>query len=315
MEPAIPWVTVWGYGADIRATPGILSVRTGGEVTRYPLADIRHLLIAGGHSLQTSAVSHLMEQGVSISFFDVHGTPAGSVRPPGADAHPLRSAQKSIPVHRLTMSVITASRRARLMLLNELGSSRADGLYYQGELEILADASRELEFLITLPELARVFSLTRDMYYEILSRVIAPELGYRRRERPPYPDPVNAMFAHGYAVLYANVMVAAEGAGLDPGIGALYGGAVPVAKGRGACVLDMMETMTAPLVDRVVVSMAEEDLIRHRYEMSSRCILSEGLMQEFNRRLAATIRQEVVNRVVAEYADAVTSGRTFEPRV
>lgn len=315
MEPAIPWVTVWGYGADIRATPKTLSVRTGAEMTRYPLADIRHLLIAGGHTLQTSAVSHLTEQGISISFFDVHGAPAGSVRPSGTDARPLRSAQKSIPVHRFTMSVITASLRARLMLLNELGSSRTDGLYYQGELEIFADALRELEFLITLPELARVFSLTRDMYYEILSRVVAPELGYRRRERPPYPDPVNAMFAHGYAVLYATAAVATEGAGLDPEIGALYGGAVPVARGRGACVMDIVETMTAPLVDQVVVSMAAEGLISDRYEISSLCILSEGLMQELNCRLAATIRPEFVDRVVAEYANAVASGGTFEPRV
>lgn len=308
MKSSVPWVTVWGYGADIRATRGTLTIREGTSRRSYPLSSIRHLLIAGGHTLETAAVAHLTANNIPVSFFDVHGEPVGMVRPPGYTAFPLRSAQKNIPVHRFAMSVIVSSLKSRMRYLNELGSGREDGLYYKGELEILADASRELEFLITLPELARVFSLTRNMYYEILSRVAAPELGYRRREKPPYQDPVNAMFAHGYAVLYASTAVSVTGAGLDPEMGSLYGTVIPPEMNRGACVMDIMEPLMTPMVDRAVMDMAQKGITAGQYEISSRCLLSEKLMKEYNRRLAESIDSDVLDRAVAEYADAVVSG-------
>lgn len=308
MNPEVPWVTVWGYGADIRATRQTLSIREGTSRSVYPLSSLRHLLIAGGHTLETAAISHLLASGVSLSFFSVHGEPVGSLFPAGCSEFPLLPAQKAMPAHRSAMSVITSSFQSRFRFLNELGAGREDGLYYKGELELLTDASRELEFLITLPELARVFSLTRNMYYEILSRVVAPELGYRRRERPPYPDPVNAMFSHGYAVLYASVAVSVAGAGLDPEIGALYGSVVSPGRSRGACVMDIMESLMTPMVDRVVVGMEQEGLVEGEYEMSSRCILGEDLLGEFNRRLAVSVDSGGIDRVVLAYADAVAAG-------
>ncbi|MDU9376933.1 CRISPR-associated endonuclease Cas1 [Methanocorpusculaceae archaeon Sp1] len=308
MTSEVPWVTVWGYGADIRATPKTLIVRGKTERTAYPLSSFHHLLIVGGHTLETAAVSHLISNNISVSFFDVHGEPVGSIRPVGGDAYPLRSGQKNLPVRSSAMSVITSALKARMMYLNELASGRDDGLFYKGELEILSDASSELEFLITLPELGRIFTLTRNMYYEILSRAVAPELGYHRREKPPYVDPVNAMFAHGYAVLYASVSVAAAGAGLDPEIGALYGNVVPAGKNRGGCVMDIMEPLMTPMVDRVVVGMAAEGRLSRRYEVSSRCIVSERLMNEFNLRLAESVDSAGINRNVRMYADAVSNG-------
>ena len=49
--------------------------------------------------------------------------------------------------------------------LHEL-SEKNPSLYLKGEFEIIAGARSELEFLITLPELARVFTLTKMMYYD-----------------------------------------------------------------------------------------------------------------------------------------------------
>ncbi|HJK03828.1 MAG TPA: CRISPR-associated endonuclease Cas1 [Methanocorpusculum sp.] len=307
MSDAVPWVTVWGYGADIRATRRTLTIREGPVRRSYPLSSIRHLLIAGGHTLETAAVSHLMDNNVPVSFFDIHGEPVGTIRPSGHSAYPLRPAQKSIPVHRFAMSVIITSLKSRMGYLHELGSRRDDGLYYKGELEILTDASHELEYLITLPELSRVFLLTRTMYYEILSRVADPRLGYRRREKPPYLDPINAMLAHGYAVLYASTSVSVAGAGLDPEIGSLYGNVIPPGKNRSACVMDIMEPLMTPMVDRVVMDMAQEGVIAGRYEISSRCLLSEKLMEECNRRFAESINSDDIDRAVSEYAAAITT--------
>ncbi|MDR0438930.1 MAG: CRISPR-associated endonuclease Cas1 [Methanocalculaceae archaeon] len=308
MRDETPWVIVWGYGSDIRATRRILTIRKGTSRRSYPLSSIRHLLIAGNHTLETAAIEHLLANNIPVSFFDVHGESVGAIQPPGYSAPPLRSAQKNVPIHRFAMSVIVSSLKSRMRYLNELGSGCVDGLYYKGELEILTDASHELEYLITLPELVRVFSLTRNMYYEILSRVVAPELGYLRREKPPYLDPVNAMFSHGYAVLYANIAVSVVGAGLDPEIGSLYGHAISLGKNRRACVMDIMESLMTSMVDRVVIDMAQRGLIDGRYEISSRCLLSEKLMTEFNICLTDSINSDVIDQAVMNYINAVKFG-------
>ncbi|HJK01081.1 MAG TPA: CRISPR-associated endonuclease Cas1 [Methanocorpusculum sp.] len=309
MKNEIPWITVWGFGANIRATRGWLTIRERTSRRSYPLSSVHHLLIVGGHTLETASLTHLIANNIPVSFFDVHGEPVGMIRPMGSTAYPLRTAQKNIPIHRCALSIIVSSLKARMYYLNELGSRCNDGLYYKGELEILIDTYRKLEFLITLPELARVFWLTRNMYYEILSRVIAPEIGYRRREKPPYQDPINAMFAHGYAVLYANITVAITGAGLDPEIGALYGTVIPPGRNRCACIMDIMEPLMTPMIDRVVINMALDGLPSGEYEISSRCLLSEKLMKEYNLRLSRSIDLETLNRAVAKYANSVASFR------
>jgi CRISPR/Cas system-associated endonuclease Cas1 len=73
---------------------------------------------------------------------------------------------------------------------------------------------------------------------------------------------VNAMFSHGYAVLYATFALACTGAGLDLSRGALYGVVEPVPGGGGACVLDLMEPAMVPMVDRVIVKWQPGELLR-----------------------------------------------------
>ena len=307
-QAEVPWVVVWGYGADIRATVQMLTVRQNGEVRRYSLDSFRHLLVAGGHTMQTAAIGHLLDKGIAVTFYDAHGMPEGVLHPAGFAGYPLRSMQKAAPVHKYAMAVVTAAYGARMRFLHELAEQKEDGLYYKGELEILTDVGRELEFLITMPEIARAFLLCKNMYYEILSRVVPEELGYHRRERPPYTDPVNALFSYGYAILSANIALAVEGAGLDPALGMLYGSVLPAGRMRSAGVLDLLETAATPMVDRAVVGMAIDGMLAGGFEVNSRCLLAEPVLREMNRRLKDSIDQRVINENVCAYAEAIQTG-------
>ena len=302
----IPWVTVWGFGAEIKSTKDSLLVRQDGKVTRYPFDEVSHLLIAGGHSLNTAVLERLAERRIPVSFFDVHGKPVGGLYGEGGPR--LSAAQREIPVHKFAMATIQDSLGERMRFLNELAESDPSGLFYKGELDILNAARDELNFLVTLPEIGRVFSFTKAMYYEILSRAVPQTLGYRRRVLPPYLDPVNAMFSHGYAVLYATFTLACTGAGLDLSRGALYGVVEPVPGGGGACVLDLMEPAMVPMVDRVIVKMAAGGALEGRYEAAGRCILSEELKTEFTSRLHEAINPALIEENVQRYAGAVKNG-------
>ncbi len=303
----IPWVTVWGYGAEIKSTRDSLLVRQKGTLTQYPLDDMRHLLIAGGHTLHTSVLERLADRGIAVSFFTAHGKPVGGIYGKGAPS--LAAQQRDIPVHKFAMASIRSSLDERLRYINELAEFDPEGLYFKGEFDILNAAREELEYLITLPEIGRAFSLTKTMYYEIIGRKLPKVLGYRRRSQPPFMDPVNVMMSHGYAVLYANFAVACTGAGLDLSRGALYGEIVSAPGGRGGCVLDLMEPATVSMVDRVIIRMAAEGCLDGAYEVATRCLLSNELKEEFMKRLHGSINTTLIAENVNRYAESVKDGR------
>ena len=167
----IPWVTVWGFGADISVRGESLFVRGKGmrDAVRYALDDVSHLLIAGDNLLHTAVVSRCAKREIPISFFDIHGKPEGSLF--CAEKPRLSAAQDDAPKHAFALSAAEAAADSRMRFLHELSETQ-DNLFYQGEFELLTYARTEFEYLITLPELTRGYSLTKNMYYEILSRVV-----------------------------------------------------------------------------------------------------------------------------------------------
>lgn len=74
MKESVPWHIIAGFGGHIKATSTTLVIRKKGVEEELPLSSVNHLLVVGGHNLHTSAVTHLLRNGSSISFFDPDGT-------------------------------------------------------------------------------------------------------------------------------------------------------------------------------------------------------------------------------------------------
>lgn len=296
----IPWVTVWGFGADINVRGESLFVREKGasEAKRYALLDVSHLIVAGDNVLHTAVISKCAKHEIPISFFDVHGKAEGSLF--RSEKPKLSFAQDSIPKHAFALSAAEAAADSRMRFLHELSETH-ENLFYQGEFDLLTHARSELEYLITIPELTRGYLLTKNMYYEILSRVVPRKLGYVRRVEGASPDAVNVLFSRGYAVLYATVAAACTGAGLDLNKGSLYGKS-------GACVYDIMEAALVPMVDRAVIKTASSGLLDDCSMSSTRCILSEDAVSFFSKELAASIDRKAIDENVLAYAKAVEDG-------
>jgi CRISPR-associated protein Cas1 len=209
MVTEYPWISVSGYGAHIKSTQKTLIIQKNNTIREYPLAEVKNLLIIGGHTLHTNVVLNLIRQGAFISFFEADGTPLGTIRPSGdQNLREMYEVQKAVPRQRFATALAQTSAQARLFFLEREEELRNIRLFYEGELELLSKSREELAFLIKLDEIRRLHRMISDMYYEIISRSLPPELGFRRRSMRPHADPVNAMLSFGYSLLFGNCTVA-----------------------------------------------------------------------------------------------------------
>jgi CRISP-associated protein Cas1 len=307
MVTEYPWIAVSGFGAHIKSTPKTLIIQKKNTIEEYPIAEVKNLMVVGGHTLHSAAVLNLIRHGAFISFFEADGTPAGTIRPPG-DQHlaEMYELQKAIPRQRFATTLAQTSVQARLFFMEREEELRNLRLFYEGELEFLKNSHKELAFLIKLDEIRRLHRLVSDMYYEIMSRSLPPELGFRRRGPRPHMDPVNAMLSFGYALLLGNCTVSAIGARLDPDGGLLH-------DGRNSLIHDLIDPFRPEMVDAVVFQIARETLHEEDYELTpGRCILSDDLIRVITDRLHASIKTDTINRQVLGLAEAIRNGSDFK---
>ncbi len=307
MSHDIPWLTVYGFGAHIKSTQKKLIILNKGFQAEYPLDEVRHLLVVGGHTLNSSTISHLIRNGSYISFFEPDGTPVGMIRPFG-DTFPEEqiNLQQNIPRHRYAILIAQGALRSRLLALHQLEESQERTLFYQGESQFLHKSLDELEYLIKLDEIRRLSRLSADMYYEILSRDLPEKWGYRRRSAPPHCDVVNAMFSFGYAMLFGNCSVSIIGANLDPEIGILH-------EGRGALTFDLMEPFKTEMIDAVVCRFAQEELGTDDFEMTpTRCMLSDDLVKRLISVFQKTLDRDKIDKQVDNFSKSLRKTEEFK---
>jgi CRISPR-associated protein Cas1 len=306
MVPEYPWIAVSGFGAHIKSTPKTLIIQKNNTIEEYPITKVKNLLVIGGHTLHSTAVLNLIRHGAFISFFEADGTPAGTIRPPGdQDLTKSYELQKTIPRQRFAIALAQTSVQARLFFIEKEEELKNIRLFYEGELEFLCKSREELAYLIKLDEIRRLHRLLSDMYYEIMSRNLPPELGFRRRSTRPHMDPVNAMLSFGYAMLFGNCTAAAIGARLDPDGGFLH-------EGKNSLIHDLIDPLKPGMVDTVVFQIARETLRGEDYELTpGRCILSDDLIQVMTGRLHASINPDIINRQVIGLADSIRTGSGF----
>jgi len=306
MVTEYPWISVSGFGAHIKSTPRTLIIQKKNTIEEYPITEVKNLLVIGGHTLHSSAVLNLIRHGAVISFFEADGTPAGTILPPGDQTlRELYDLQKTVPRQRFATALAQTSVQARLVFMEQEEELRNVRLFYEGELELLKNSHKELAFLIKIDEIRRLHRLVSDMYYEIMSRSVPPELGFRRRSMRPHTDPVNAMLSFGYAMLFGNCTVASAGARLNPDGGFLH-------DGKNSLIHDLIDPLKPGMVDAVVFQIARESLCGEDYELApGRCMLSDDLIQVITGQLHASINTGIINRQVAGLADAIRTGSEF----
>jgi CRISP-associated protein Cas1 len=304
----IPWRIIAGYGSHIKATRDTLSIQHKGRIEEIAIADIDHLLIIGGHTIQTSAINTLIRSGVFISLFTSDGEHTGIIEPYGYRARTeIEKLQGTMTAYTYALQLARASVKSRLLMIEEWNEQSPHTMLFSGELELLKNASDELEHVVKIEEIRRIDRLITDMYYEIMSRIINPSYGFKRRTERPYQDPVNALLSLGYAALSGVCTRSLLGAHLNPDLGVIR-------QGKRSLALDLIHCWKAKIVDQPVIRFIQDGFLTpERYEITpSRCILSDDLMQKMTLSMQQTIDQRIIDYQVITFLQALRGERAFD---
>ena len=301
-----PWISVSGFGAHIKSTQKKLIIQKKNNLEEYPLDSIKNLLIIGGHTISSSTIVNLVKNGACISFFEPDGNPVGIIRPFGdRNDTELHRIQQAIPRHRYAIALAQAAIKSRIFAIERVQEIQNTSLFYEGEQQILHNSQSELEYLIKLDEIRRLHRLTTDMYYEIMSRNIPPDFGFRRRTIRPQSDPINAMLSFGYAMLFGNCCVSVIGSRLDPDSGLMH-------DGKGSLVQDLIEPLKAEMIDSVVFQVARASLTLSDFEQTpTRCMLSDDLIKEMIGLFHTSINNKKIDELVYNLFNAITNNSEF----
>jgi CRISPR-associated endonuclease Cas1 len=301
-----PWLLVSGFGSHIKSTQKKLIIQKKKSVEEIPLDSVKNLMIIGGHTISSSTISNLVKNGSFITFFEPDGNPVGIIRPFGDKSDTeIHRVQQTIPRYRYAIAVAQASIKSRLFAIEHLQEMQHSHLFYEGEQQFLHTSEEELQYLIKLDEIRRLHRLTTDMYYEIMSRSIPPDFGYRRRTIRPQLDPVNAMLSFGYAMLFGNCCVSLIGARLDPDSGLMH-------EGKGCLVQDLIEPLKADMIDQVVFQVARETLSFSDFEQTpGRCILSDELTKKLIGFFHISINNKKIDELVYTLFNAMMNNSEF----
>jgi CRISPR-associated endonuclease Cas1 len=306
---AVPWLVIKGFGSHIKADSVSLIVQDRTGTHRYPLRGIQHLLIIGGHHLHTGVVNSLLKAGSVITFCDADGIPTGMLSPYGSRPdEKIRSVQASTPVHRYAVTIATRTLQIQRLAVEKLEAELQRPILYKGESDFLLGAVKELEYLVKMDEMRRLFKLGSAMYYEIMGRTLEPDLGFRRRTERPHTDPVNALLSLGYAVLFSVTGIAVVGSHLDPDQGVLH-------EGKGSLIYDLLEPLKPRFVDPVVFSLARAGIPPGLYESTERrCYLSDELSGALVEKLHESINTDQIHAYVLEFREALVNNAPFQIR-
>lgn len=299
---------------------------TGAEARKVtiPLMKVDQVIVMGDSTVTTPALLALLEQNSDICFCDYWGRFKGRLAGSVNKNVFVRAAQ--FRVHQAYRDrVLLAARFVRGKLHNQrtllLRSNRTpDGITAKAmdQTETLTEAAATIARLIVEvdrleveaegppdpahPQLQSAWGTLHGLegagaaaFFRGFAGLLKQDLGFAGRKRRPPTDPVNALLSFGYVLLMNHVFSAVQMVGFDPYIGYLHGEGY----GKPSLALDLMEEMRTPIVDSVVLTVINKQILQAKHfaeQFGVYQLNSQGrkiFLQQFEQRLNTEIQHPV----------------------
>ncbi|MBU7584881.1 MAG: type I-D CRISPR-associated endonuclease Cas1 [Nostoc sp. TH1S01] len=227
-----------------------------------PLIKVDGVVILGRATISPAAISELLERHIPLTFLTENGRYLGNLQPEVTKNIFVRKAQwqaageSAQAIHVVQGFIRGKLKNYRNILLRRQRES--------SELDLSANITRLDQALAPIDNTKSINSLRglegagSAAYFGCFNQLIrVKEFTFSKRVRRPPTDPVNSLLSFGYSLLQHDVQGAVNIAGFDPYLGYLH----CERYGRPALALDLMEEFRPLIVDAVVLSAINKQLL------------------------------------------------------
>ncbi|HWB09923.1 MAG TPA: CRISPR-associated endonuclease Cas1 [Pirellulales bacterium] len=246
--------------------------KDGMEIQRAPIAAIRQVVVFGNVQLSTQALECLATLGVPVAYLTAYGRFIAALEPAPTKNVMLRVNQyrlfgdppRALGLAKAVVKAKVANQRTLLMRslrsrgLDEPGAG--DGLRGSDEpaARDMADLLDRVDAISDPAVLLGTEGQAAALYFGQFNRMLSKRpftagapFDFRKRNRRPPRDPVNALLSFAYAMLLKDCFSALCTVGFDP----YYGFYHASRHGKPSLALDLMEEFRAIIADSVVLTL------------------------------------------------------------
>ena len=252
-------VYVREQGATIRKTGQRILVEKNHQlITELLVIDLSTLILIGNIQVTSQAAKLFMENGINVFFISMHGKIYGQIASGFNKNIFLRLAQYDrYKNDRLTIAknFLVGKFRNQMGVIQKSGWQESQTITnFCHQVEV---ALETLKHTTTINQANGIEGAVSRAYFEIFAGGLRKMTFETRKKRPAY-DPVNAMLNFGYTLLITELENELEFVGFEPALGFLHA----IHYGRISLACDLIEEFRAPIIDRLVVSLINNNRIK-----------------------------------------------------
>ncbi len=246
---------------------------------RLPLLKVTQVVVMTESTLTSPALNALLDQGTEVCFLTPYGRFRGRMAPAEGKNSLLRLAQfraHEDPVQSLVLARVFVRGKLsnmRTMLLRANRKRKDDDI--KAAAESLRNIIKQVDAIDCAaaappPDPQRPQAETAKgsllglegagaaAYFGVFGRLLKGDWQFEKRTRRPPKDPVNALLSYGYVLLMNVVASACQVVGFDPYVCFLHSSQY----GKPALALDVMEEFRTPVVDSVVTTLLNNEMLK-----------------------------------------------------
>ncbi|GAB4380758.1 MAG: CRISPR-associated endonuclease Cas1 [Calditrichia bacterium] len=227
----------------------------------YPLDSLERLVLMGRIELSAGAMAKLLGRGIETLFLTRDGRFKGRLCAGVGKNIFLRELQfkkrnESAFCLEFSRSLIQAKIKNCRAFLRRSGAAVLAAIDHR-----LINAEKSLALCNSLEQMRGIEGGFAALYFRHFRTLLHNPMGFRKRQKHPPPDPVNILLSFGYTLLFNQILALVETAGLDPYAGFFHQSQY----GHPALVSDLMEPYRHNVVDRLVLSLVNNQLIQESH--------------------------------------------------
>jgi CRISPR-associated protein Cas1 len=217
---------------------------------RFPAEDVRSINFYSGGEVTTGALKLASEKGIPVNFFGYYGNYLGTYLP----GEKLLSGDLTVEQVKLYLDGRRRLETSLLLMKGVLENTKSFLGKYGNDLS-WAQIDENVE---TVEELMLEEGRVRKRYYEEFDRIVPEEFSITERTRRPPLNMGNALISFGNSRLYAEIVTESHYTSLNPTISFYHS----PSERRFSLPLDISEVFKVPYVDRFVVKMVKQEIIK-----------------------------------------------------